>query len=218
VPRLPRAVLWDLDGTLVDSSGSILCAANRALASEPGLRPLQMHELRPLIGIPIRDIFRRHLGTPDESLLDRLVGAYRAAYAGCQALTSVHAGMADLLGRVAAAGARNVVVTTKGEQVARGVLDALGLARHVSGVVGDDGRRPLKPSPVPVADACRLAGAEPGDAVLVGDTAHDAEAARGAGVAFLGVAWGYGSAEGLRKAGWTVCGDAAQLAAALGAR
>lgn len=201
-----------MDGTLVDSSRSILCAANQALVSAR-LPPMELGALVPLIGVPIREIFRRTADAKEE-VLDQLVQAYRAAYPGCQRLTTVHAGMADLLADVTAAGGSNVIVTTKSEGVAAGVLKALGLAHHIGGVIGDDGRRPLKPSPIPILDACRLVGVQSSDAVMVGDTLHDAEAARGAGVHFVGVSWGYGS-EALRTAGLPVCSDAGQLAAAL---
>lgn len=204
-----------MDGTLVDSSDSILCAANQALETA-GLLAMDLAELLPLIGIPIRKIF--HLRTTDEPTLDALVAAYRSAYAQCQRMTTINPGIAALLDRLTSAGVCQVIVTTKAEHVALGVLRDLGLDRHFAGVVGDDGRRPLKPSPLPMVDACKLAGVRPEEAVMVGDTLHDWESARGAGVPFVGVSWGYGAADSLRKVGLRVCDDASQLAEALGLR
>lgn len=198
-----------MDGTLVDSSAAILAAANEGLAGR-ALPPLRLEELRPLIGTPIRAILSRR--TADPAALDDLVARYRAAYPeASRRHTRPYEGMRELLEATHARGWPNVIVTTKADAVAQAVLDQLGLAGLFAGVVGDDGKRPLKPDPAPVLEACQVGGARPADACLVGDTVHDLAAARGAGARFLGVAWGYGDPAAMRAQGATVCADPAEL-------
>lgn len=182
-----RAVLWDMDGTLVDSSDAIQAAMAVALRTL-GRTPPRPDELRPMIGTPIRAIFAQS-GAPEASL-DELVRQYRAAYDNKS--VQVFPGVLALLAGLQRAGCAQGIVTTKGDALADRALLDVGLRSFIDVIVGDNGKRPLKPDPAPVLEACSRLQVEPRHAVLVGDTVHDEAAARQAGAHFIGVSWGYG--------------------------
>lgn len=206
-----KAILWDLDGTVADSLAAILQAADLALA-DAGLPAMREDRLRPLIGTPIRTILALQ-GVP-QAQLDRCVATYRARYDPRSAKPI--AGVPALLRAAHAQGFLNAVVTTKADRLAAQALEGIGLREVFAVVIGDDGARPLKPHPQPVLDACAALGVAPEAATMVGDTMHDLEAARAAGVRFVAVPWGYGDLDGFRRLGADVAKDVDDLAARLG--
>ena len=210
----PKAVLWDLDGTLLDSRRSIRETMNTVLA-ERSLPGFSQEELGRLIGHPLRDILATKTG--DKAAVEAMTHRYRTAYNESGWVTvRVVPGLEDLLRDLRGRGIRNAVVTSKGQQETEILLSDLGISHLFDGVVGDDDVRPLKPDPAPVREGLRLAGARPDDAVMVGDTTFDAGAAKGAGVRFVGVLWGTHDRPTLRAAGAVaVASDASELAKAL---
>jgi phosphoglycolate phosphatase len=211
----PRAVLWDLDGTLLDSKLSIRETMNLVLA-ERGLPVFTRAELDALIGHPLRDILATK--TKDAAAVEAMTHRYRAAYNESGWVTvRLAEGVLDLLGRLRQDGVRHAVVTSKGQQETETLLSDLGIAHLFDAVVGDDDLRPLKPDPAPVREALRLLGGlGPSRAVMVGDTTFDVGAARGAGVACVGVLWGTHDRATLLRAGAArTVSDAGELAKAL---
>jgi phosphoglycolate phosphatase len=212
---LPRAVLWDLDGTLLDSKLSIRETMNTVLA-ERGLPPFTRDELEVLIGRPLRDILSAK--TSDLAAIEAMTHRYRAAYNESGWVTvRVAEGLEGLLLRLRGEGVLHAVVTSKGQRETEVLLADLGIAHLFDAIVGDDDVRPLKPDPAPVREALALLGGVPaGRAVMVGDTVFDVGAARGAGVACVGVLWGTHDRRTLLGAGAAaVASDAASLAKAL---
>lgn len=194
-----RAVLVDLDGTLLDSKLSIRDTLNTVLA-ERGLASMARDELDRLIGKPLRDILATR--TSDAALIEAMTHRYRAAYNETGWVTvDVFPGLVPLLRDLRAQGVGLAAVTSKGQQETETLLFDLGLGDLFDAIVGDDDVRPLKPDPAPVREACRLLGAEPADAVMVGDTTFDVGSARAAGAACVGVLWGIHDARTLRDAG-----------------
>lgn len=187
----PRAVLFDLDGTLLDSKLSIRDTMNTVL-KEWRLPLFTAAELDREIGKPLRDILATKFpATPDPAILESMALRYREAYGESGWFTvQVYPGLEALLGLLRARGVRLGVVTSKGEAEAEKVLLDLGIAHLLDTVVGDDDARPLKPDPAPVLEACRRLGVEPAQAVMVGDTIYDAKAALAADCPFIGVLWG----------------------------
>lgn len=211
----PRAVLWDLDGTLLDSKLSIRETMNTVLA-ERGLPAFTRAELDELIGHPLRDILATK--TKDAAVVEAMTHRYRAAYNESGWVTvRVAEGLAELLLRLRGEGLRTAVVTSKGQHETEVLLADLGIAHLFDAVVGDDDVRPLKPDPAPVREALALLGGVPSDrAVMVGDTTFDVGAAVAAGVACVGVLWGTHDRKTLLAAGAAaVAPDAAALAKAL---
>jgi len=198
VVRLP-AVLWDLDGTLLESNLSIRQTMNHVLA-ERGLPSFTKAELDALIGHPLRDILATKTG--DRAAVEAMALRYREVYTQSGWVTvGLHDGLVDLIRGLRAKGHPQGVVTSKGQQESEALLQDLGLGDLFDVVVGDDDVRLLKPDPAPVVEACRLLRVQPADAVMVGDTRFDVAAGRSAGARAVGVLWGNGSRESLLEAG-----------------
>jgi phosphoglycolate phosphatase len=211
----PRAVLWDLDGTLLDSKLSIRETMNTVLA-ERGFAVFTREELDALIGHPLRTILATK--TKDDAAVEAMTHRYRAAYNESGWVTvRVAEGLTELLERLRQDGVHTAVVTSKGQHETEVLLGDLGIAHLFDAVVGDDDVRPLKPDPAPVREALRLLGDLASErAVMVGDTTFDVGAAKGAGVACVGVLWGTHDRKTLLAAGASAtAADAADLAKAL---
>lgn len=191
---MPTDILFDLDGTLIDSSPGILASFARVLEAN-GLAPAVPLEAS-LIGPPLAVTLRQVSGVRDEALLARLVDAFKADYdAEGYRATAVFPGVAAGLARLAGEGARLFVVTNKRMAPTRKILDALGLARHFAGIHTRDESEPPAPSKSAVTGRIVARyGIDPARACLVGDSDEDAAAARENGIAFIRAAYGYGAA------------------------
>lgn len=209
-----RAVLVDLDGTLLDSRLSIRETLNTVLA-ERGLAPFSRADMDQLIGKPLRDILAAR--TSDAAAVEAMTHRYRAAYNETGWVTvDPFAGLVPLLRGLRAGGVLLATVTSKGQHETETLLFDLGLGDLFDALVGDDDVRPLKPDPAPVLEACRQLGVAPADAIMVGDTTFDVRSAVAAGVPCVGVLWGIHDAATLRAAGATALArDPADLARAL---
>ena len=196
----PAVVLFDLDGTLVDSGAGIARAAARALA-EIGRPPLAPDQLRAFVGPPLRASFVG-LGVAGDEL-DAVVDAYRRHYLEDGILDfAVYPGVVDLLDSLGAAGLRLGVATSKRTASARRVLVHAGLDGHFAVVEGSepDDSRPDKAAVI--SSALVALGVErPGRVLMVGDRMHDALGARAVATGFIGAGWGYGSPDELTGAG-----------------
>lgn len=195
----PAAVLFDIDGTILDANLSIRDTMNRVLAEE-GQPTFGKAELEALIGNPLRVILSRKC--KDTAVVERMTHRYRAAYGESGwLLADLFPGIEGLLPRLRSRGVRTGIVTSKGQQESETLLRDLGVAHLFDAVVGDDDRRPLKPDPAPVLEAVRRLGVPLQEAVMVGDTRFDVASGRAAGVRTIGVLWGNGSREELVTAG-----------------
>lgn len=192
---MTETVVFDLDGTLVDTLPDIEAAANRALAAE-GRRPLTSDEVRQLIGsggrVLMKNAFRATGEPASEARIDAAFAAYIAAYekapvAGSAAFPGVHAALDGLLAR----GTRLAVCTNKPEGLAETVLETFGLAGYFAGVVAGDTLPARKPSPEPLLEAVARVGGAGRSAAMVGDSPIDADAARAASIPFIAVSFGY---------------------------
>ncbi|WP_051362064.1 phosphoglycolate phosphatase [Solimonas soli] len=200
IPRPPRALLFDLDGTLVDSLGDLHACLNRLLAGR-GLAPLGREQVRRFVGDGVRALVRRGLtaagAAPDKATLDTACNSFMADYLAAPAIhTRPYPGVPETLAAFHAEGRRLAVCTNKPEAISVAILEALGLAPLFSAVIGGDSTAARKPDPLPLQAALAALGVAAADAVMIGDGLHDAEAAATAGMAFVGVDYGYG-ADGL---------------------
>lgn len=163
---MPPDILFDLDGTLIDSSPGILASFARVLAAH-GLAPAVPLEAS-LIGPPLAVTLAQVSGVANEVLLARLVEAFKADYdsEGYRS-TEVFPGVAEGLAQLAAAGHRLYIVTNKRMVPTRNILEALGLARHFAGIHTRDETEPPAPSKAAVtARALARHGIDPPRAVL----------------------------------------------------
>jgi phosphoglycolate phosphatase len=194
-----RAVLFDVDGTLLDSELSIRATMNQVLG-ERGLAPFSKAELAGLIGTPLRITLARR--TDDDAAIAIMARRYLDIYMDAGwATSSFFPGVEALVARLRARGLKTGLITSKGQQEAEQLVLDLGARPLFDAIVGDDERRPLKPDPTPILEACATLGRTPSETVMVGDHRVDMLAARAAGCRAVGVLWGHGSADDLRKAG-----------------
>jgi phosphoglycolate phosphatase len=194
-----RLVLFDLDGTLVDSSPGIHSSVRHA-AAEVGLPAPTAAQLRGMVGPPLQDGFALVLGVPVPDV-PRAVAAYRAHYAGGALLeATVHRGVPELLTALRAAGAILAVATSKPELFAVRLLRHTGLLPAFASVHGAtmDGAVRHKDQVVAAALAAHPAGRDP---VLVGDRSHDVLGAAAHGLPCIGAGWGPAEDGELENAG-----------------
>jgi phosphoglycolate phosphatase len=185
--RLARALLFDLDGTLIDSARDLTEAVNAALA-ELGQPPRSVAEIRRFTGDGARELIRRAAGPGAD--LATAEAAFRRHYARiCVESTQPYPGIPELLARHA--GLPLAVVSNKPADLCRTILDRLGLLGRFRAVVGGESGRGLKPDPAPVEAALAALGVPRTGAVLVGDGAQDLQAAGAAGIPALGAGWGF---------------------------
>jgi 2-phosphoglycolate phosphatase len=187
-----RGVLFDLDGTLIDSAPDLAGAANRLRADE-GLPPLPLETLRPMVGSGARGMVGIAFGVaPGEPRFEALRDAFLLHYEhGLLQLTRPFDGVEPLLCALEAAGVPWGIVTNKAERFALPIVEGLGLARRAAAVVCGDTTPHAKPHPEPLLAAARAMGLAPGQVAYVGDDLRDAQAAAAAGMPMVAATWGY---------------------------
>lgn len=193
-------VLFDLDGTLIDSGRDLVASVRHALEQVGCRLPVDDDDILALVGRPLEDFLPAFGCAADAAAVRRFVDSYREHYARhfCDN-TVIFPGVAELLDRLRAAGARLGVVTTKHQHQADFTVQALGLSGWFDCVVGwQEGKR-HKPDPEPVLRALAGLEAEPAAALMVGDSELDILAGRNAGCATCAVAWGFRPAWLLRE-------------------
>jgi phosphoglycolate phosphatase len=114
--------------------------------------------------------------------------------------SSLYPGVAEALGAMRARGLKTACVTNKLLRFAEPLLARFQLREFLDTVIGGDSTMAKKPDPAPVLEACRCLGVAPQESVLIGDSVHDARAARAAGMAFVAVSYGYGKNDDLGSA------------------
>lgn len=195
--RLP-AVLFDLDGTLVDTIALLLGAMRHAFTTCALPLPRD-EEWVAGIGTPLVTQFRGFVAA--EPQVAALVAAYRAYQREHHdRLTNCYGGILDLVRRLDAAGHPLAVVTSKSDELAHRALHWTGLAAHIHVVIGADSVARHKPDPEPVRVALARLAIAPADAVFVGDSPHDVASGNAAGVRTIGVTWGAFDAVALKAA------------------
>lgn len=195
-------VLFDLDGTLIDSGAGIRRCADLSLQHH-GLPPLTDEQFGAFIGPPLATSFGSL--TPDPSLTEPLVVTYREHYAaGGMYEYTVYDGVPEMIDEMIDRGFTIAVATSKVTPFAREVLIHAGLSDGFELILGAefDGTRGTKT--LVMADVLSsLAIDDPTSVVMVGDREHDAHGASDLGTGFIGVAWGFGRPGELEAAGAT---------------
>ena len=197
--RARRALLLDLDGTLVDPAPGILACCRHALAAF-GVFPPEAEDLRWVIGPPVRESFRQMLDGRGD--VEEAVRLYRERYSDWGLYqAAVYPGIVEALAGHRARGTRLVLCTAKARGFARRVVDHFGFAPLLSGLYGAelDGR--FEDKAELIAHLLQAEGLSPREVCMVGDRKHDVIAAAKHGVPTIGVLWGYGGREELELAG-----------------
>lgn len=187
-----RTVLFDLDGTLLDTAPDLAYALNEVLV-EYGRQPLPFDSIRPHVShgaqALIRHGFELAPEQPDfESKRQRLIEIYRA---NLTRRTQPFPGMSELLKAIEQRGLNWGVVTNKPASLTEPLLAELGLLERAASVVSGDTVEKRKPHPAPMLLACRQAGSQAFECLYVGDAVRDIEAGRNAGMHTLVARFGY---------------------------
>jgi phosphoglycolate phosphatase len=201
-----EAVLFDLDGTLLDTAADIALALNRTVA-EYGWNPAAQDDVRRMIGRGSPILIERTAAaqgrTLDEALQAAMVERFFHHYGALQEKNEFAAlpypGVRESLQYLHGAGLRTGVVTNKQQRFARGLLELLELIAWVDLVVGGDSCERRKPDPQPLLFACERLGVPPERTLMVGDSINDVKAARGANIAVVCVPYGYNEGQDPRE-------------------
>jgi len=211
----PAALVFDLDGTLVDSRQDLATGIN-ALRGERGLAPLTLSAVQGMVGEGARVLVGRALPEVAPDDLDAALRRFLDLYAGvCTDATVAYPGIPAAIATLARTYPLGLL-TNKPERMTRELLDHLGLAAAFRVVVGGDTLATRKPDPEGLRWVADRLGAAVADTLLIGDSSIDARTARAAGARLALVTWGFRPREELEAAApELLCESAADLVAAL---
>ena len=187
-----RAILFDLDGTLVDTAPDLAGALNRLL-KELGRVPIPAEVTRPHTSSGARGLIQAGMGIgPEHPDYEQLKSRFLDLYASHICIESqLFAGMPELLRSLEDAGMPWGIVTNKASRFTEPLLEAMGLHDRAACVVSGDTTPHPKPHPAPLLHACNLLGLQPVECLYVGDDLRDIQAARAAGMPVVAAAFGY---------------------------
>jgi phosphoglycolate phosphatase len=206
-----KAVLFDLDGTLIDSRQDIADAVNVGLRAV-GLPERSLTEVTGFIGEGSRNLVEKAVG-PHPDLFDQAHAAWERAYSeGLLHHTQLYPGMRELAEALSVSlQGRLSVHTNKPGAVARVILEGLDASHLFKRVLGSGDGSPRKPKPEGAHLLLNELGVAPADAVYIGDSGFDFLTAKNAGIPFLGCAWGYDSDHALANSGARIAKDQSEL-------
>lgn len=192
IPNSVRAVLFDLDGTLIDTAPDLGYAANRVRA-EAGLPPLPVAAYRPVASAGARGLLKvgLDLGPEHPDYPQRRESFLRHYRENLARASRLFAGMDETLAAFERNSIRWGVVTNKPQWLAEPLMQQLQLTARAACIIGAVEGLPVKPAPDSLLKACRELQLVPAQCVYVGDDRRDVDAARAAGMPVLAAAWGY---------------------------
>ncbi len=196
-----QAVIWDLDGTLLNTLDDLAASTNAALAmNDMPLRTTQ--EVRAFVGNGIRNLMIRATpGGEENPAFDKALADFTAHYAAhSRDHTRPYDGILDMLDALSAAGVRHAIVSNKIDFAVK-ALSAAYFPGRMCAAIGDDPSRARKPAPDSVFAALSEMGVAAEDAVYVGDSEVDVRTAQNAGMTCAAVSWGFRDEDCLRAAG-----------------
>jgi phosphoglycolate phosphatase len=203
-PGATRAVLFDLDGTLVDTIGDIALALNRALMDH-NLERVPLPIVRAWVGKGAPRLIARAFERADAPLDEKrksdvfmqFIAHYEQLHEQYESTAALFPGVLTALTRLQSAGLALSVVTNKQKSLACATLRHVGVLQYFAHVVGGDTCAHRKPHPMPLVHACSLLGIAESAAVMVGDSMNDVGAARAAGIPVVCVPYGYNEGEAM---------------------
>ncbi len=187
-----KAVLFDLDGTLIDSAPDLAGATNE-LRAQRGLAPLPLAQLRPWVGSGARGMLAAGLDLhPEAPEFETSKVRFLDLYEG-RLLQETRAfdGVEELLAKLCDLSLQWGIVTNKAERFTLPIHRGMPLLHGASVVVGGDTTPHAKPHPAPLLAACSRMGVAPSDCIYVGDDLRDIQAAQAAGMGSVAACWGY---------------------------
>ncbi|KJH84258.1 phosphoglycolate phosphatase [Stutzerimonas stutzeri] len=198
--KLPRLVMFDLDGTLMDSVPDLAAAVDKMLMLL-GREPAGVARVRDWVGNGSKVLVRRalagqlqHDGVADE-LADEALALFMQAYFGGHELTAVYPGVHECLDWLCERDVKLAIITNKPAQFIEPLLQEKGLAGYFQWLVGGDTLPQQKPDPAALLWVMSQAGVEPGASLFVGDSRNDVRAAKAAAVPCVALTYGYNHGE-----------------------
>ncbi|MFO0984420.1 MAG: HAD-IA family hydrolase [Planctomycetota bacterium] len=183
-------LLFDLDGTLIDSVADIATSVNE-LRARHRLAPLDLATVAQFVGHGVENLVARTTGIDDRTQLEQAVRCYQSSYdRHCLEHTRPYAGVAETLPSLRAARHSLAVISNKPEGFSVRILRELALLEHFDLVVGGDTVCPPKPDAAPLVFAMRRLRFAPQDTWMIGDSPSDLQAGRAAGCRTIAVTWG----------------------------
>ncbi|KAF0145527.1 MAG: phosphoglycolate phosphatase [Nitrospirae bacterium] len=205
-------IIFDLDGTLVDSSTDITNALNYAIKPY-GLKPLTIKDTVKMVGEGLTKLVEKIVGNNTgikNEVLDRFIAYYTEHLTD---FTKPYPGIIETLEKLK--GFKKAVISNKREALSKKLLKDLGLLRFFDIVLGSDSVHEKKPSPVPVRKVLELLKIAPGKALIVGDSNFDIQAGKSAGIITVAVTYGFRNRESLKDADFII-DDIKQLTGLIG--
>jgi phosphoglycolate phosphatase len=199
-----KAVMIDLDGTLLDTAGDLAAAANSMLR-ELGREGLPIETIRSYIGKGIQKLVKRSLtgsldDEPDTALFAKAMPIYEREYARTLCVnTSPYPGVVRGLNALQQKGLRMACITNKAEAFTLPLLSGTRLLDYFEIILSGDSLPRRKPDPLPLLHACEHFGIMPHEMLLIGDSLNDTEAARAAGCHIFCVPYGYNEGRDVRE-------------------
>ncbi len=198
--KLPRLVMFDLDGTLMDSVPDLAAAVDKMLMLL-GREPTGIERVRDWVGNGSRVLVRRalagqldHDGVADE-LAGEALALFMQAYSGGHELTAVYPGVRECLDWLREREVKLAIITNKPAQFIEPLLEEKGLAGYFDWLVGGDTLPQQKPDPAALFWVMDKAGVAPGESLFVGDSRNDVRAAKAAAVPCVALTYGYNHGE-----------------------
>lgn len=211
-----KVVIFDLDGTLIDSLEDLSVAVNYAMDLK-GFPRHTLEEYRQMVGHGVRNLVMQALPASlqaDDALVDECLSAFKAYYvAHIDVHTRPYPGMVELLGRLHRSGVRLAVASNKFQSGTEHLVGRLFPGIPFVAILGNREGYPLKPDPEIVGEVLRVANVSRSEAVLVGDSGTDMKTAENGGIRGIAVSWGYRVLE--PTSAITLVRSAEELAAAL---
>lgn len=185
-----RAVIFDLDGTLLDTSPGSIDSVNYTIKNL-GLKSLGSEELYSFVGPPIQESFRNHFNM-DESAALNAAGLFRRYYKEHSLfMADEYPGVMDLLAALKSRNYAIAVATYKREDYAMSLLEHFGIAQYCDSIHGADDACVRTKTDI-VAMCMQDLSASPNESIMIGDSEHDAQGAEKLGIRFIGVGYGFG--------------------------
>ena len=199
----PNLLVFDLDGTLVNTFHDIACAANHAL-EHVGRPPIGVETIIPLVGGGGRNLMLKCINDPSasETEIDTAFAAWKSYYADhLYDFSKPYPGSEYTLMKLRQRGFHLAVLSNKWHDLTQGILDGLGLSPLLDAIQGQEQNKPIKPDPALLLDLMRRFESTPEITWMIGDGDADILVARNAGIRSIGVGWGVNSTAQLQSLG-----------------
>lgn len=190
-------LIFDLDGTIVDSQRDITAAVN-SVRKDFGFEPLTIEKVRSYMGSGVKALVDKAVPERDDAILADALERFKYHYAKCLTDTTVpYKGIEEMLESLK--NKNKAILSNKTELFSQEIVKRLGLLKYFSQVWGGDTAGVKKPDPKPILDLIKKTGSKPEKTIMIGDSENDIKAAKAAGIASLAVLYGYSDLAHIKK-------------------